>query len=571
MKESNLNQSNKFILLFVAIIIFIFFIFGFRFFELSIQKTSHGEDLTSYLKESDNPRSSIMEAKRGTIYDIHGQPIAIDTTSYSLYAILQEGNGFEAIQDPDQTASVLSNYIDLSRDAILDILLNDQAIQVEFGIAGKNLSQETKDAIEAESISGINFVSQSSRNYINDYFSSHLIGFANNQNDISALMPRAEILTGQIGIEAAYNNYLSGQSILEENPDMVERTHTLLGEDIYLTLDARLQNYLEDLLTYAYDKYKPEEISAYLVEVESGKLLSAGQRPSFNLNTLEGIDLQWTNQLVEEAYEPGSTMKILTQAVAHDMGVYLPDELIQTGSITIEDVIVKDYNLTGWGEISFDHGLARSSNVTIVELINRIGLETWKTKLRNFGFGESTDSGLANETTGTTKFDDPVSATMSGFGQGFAATPMQMLQAFTAIANGGKMMKVQYLNGIGENNQFLPIQLGQPISKESADHIVDIMVDTVNESYGTAQEFANSKVQLAAKTGTAQIAQPDGQGYLTGPNDYYFSVVGFFPAEHPKYLLYYTMKRPTDNKGRMGSAILAEIFKPFVDYIMVYD
>lgn len=571
MKESNLNQSSKYILIFVAIIFFIFILFGFRFFELSIGKTSHGEDLTSYLREIDNPRSSIMEAKRGTIYDINGQPIAIDTTSYSLYAILQEGNGYPAVEDPDYAASVLSQHIDLSRDAILDILLNDQAIQVEFGTAGKNLSQETKDAIEAENISGINFVSQSSRTYINEYFSSHLIGYASNESDMTSSMPTAEILTGQIGIEAAYNDYLSGKTVLEENPEMVERTHTLLGEDIYLTLDGRLQNYLEDLLTYSYEKYKPEEISAYLVEVSSGKLLSAAQRPSFNLNTREGIDLQWTNQLVEEAYEPGSTMKILTQAVAHDMGVYSPDEVIQTGSTTIEDVTVRDYNLTGWGQITFDNGLARSSNVTIVELVRRIGLENWINSLKNFGFGQTTKSGLANETAGTTEFSETVSATMSGFGQGFAATPIQMLQAFTSIANDGKMMKIQYINGIGQNNQYQAVQLGQPISQASADHILEVMVDTVNEPYGTAQEFANSKVQIAAKTGTAQIANPDGQGYLTGPNDYYFSVVSFFPAEQPKYLLYFTMKRPTDNKGRMGSAILAEIFRPFVDYIMVYE
>src|SRR5699024_3898549 len=152
-----------------------------------------------------------------------------------------------------------------------------------------------------------------------------------------------------------------------------------------------------------------------------------------------------------------------------------------------------------------------------------IGVDNWTDQLTEFGFGQTTGSGLANEATGTVEFDNPVSATMSGFGQGFATTPIQLLQAFTSIANDGKMMKIQYLNGIGENDEFQPIEINQPISEEAADHIVDLMVNTVNKEYGTAQEYSVPGVQIAAKTGTAQIANPDGLGYLEGANDYYFS------------------------------------------------
>ena len=97
------------------------------------------------------------------------------------------------------------------------------------------------------------------------------------------------------------------------------------------------------------------------------------------------------------------------------------------------------------------------------------------------------------------------------------------------------------------------------------------MVNTVNEEYGTAQEYSVPGVQIAAKTGTAQIANPDGLGYLEGANDYYFSVVSFFPAEDPKYMLYFSMKRPTNDHNIMGSQILAEIFRPFVEYVSVYE
>lgn len=569
-QKKNVNPNlNILILIGVATITFI--LLGARFFQLNIAKTSHGEDLTQYTNNYEDPRSSIMEAKRGTIYDIQGQPIAIDTTSYSMYAILQGGNGLDEVEDKDYTASVLSKYIDLTRDQILAILLNNEAIQVEFSSAGNNITPEVRDAIMEENLPGIYFVSQSARKYVNNYFSSHLIGYAVPEESDNDWILSADILTGQIGIEAAYNNQLSGLDQLKDDPAFVTSTNMLIGEDIYLTLDGRLQHYMEELLDYTYNRYAPEEISGYLVEVETGKLLTAAQRPSFNLNTLEGIENQWSNQLVEEAIEPGSTMKLLTQATAYDLDVYDQDELVQTGSVEIENVTVRDYNLWGWGEITFDEGLARSSNVTIVELVRRMGLENWENQLKNFGFGQTPNSGLANETTGTVEFDNPVSATMSGFGQGFAASPLQLLQAFTSIANDGKMMKIQYINGIGENKQYEPIQLGQPISSESANHILGIMVNAVNESYGTAQEYAINDMQIAAKTGTAQIANPDGTGYMTGPNDYYFSVISFFPADNPKYMLYFTMKRPTDDHSMMGSQILSEIFKPFVEYVTVYD
>lgn len=571
MREKKEINSNLNILILIGVAAVTFLMLGARFFQLNIAKTSHGESLVQYIEDSNETRSSIMEAKRGTIYDVKGQPVAIDTTSYSMYALLQEGNGYEAVGDIDHTATVLSNHIDMPRDEILDILLNNEAIQVEFGTAGRNLTQESRDAIEKEQLTGIYFVSQSTRRYVNDFFSSHLIGYAVNKDQVNEFMPEAEILTGEIGVEAAYNTELSGLNTIENNPALIERTQTLLGHDVYLTLDSRLQHYMEELLDYSYTKYQPEEMSAYLVEVETGRLLTAAQRPSFNLNTREGIEEKWANQLVEEALEPGSTMKILTQGTAYDMGVYETDELVETGSVEIENVTVKDYNLYGWGDITFDEGLSRSSNVTIVELVRRIGLDKWTEQLEAFGFGKSTDSGLANETAGTISFDNPVSATMSGFGQGFAASPIQLLQAFTSIANEGKMMKIQYINGVGENDQFEPVQLNQPISKEAADHILKLMVNTVNESYGTAQEYSIPEVQIAAKTGTAQIANPDGLGYLTGPNDYYFSVVSFFPADNPKYMLYFTMKRPTNDHGLMGSQILAEIFKPFVKYILVYE
>lgn len=538
-----------------------------RFGQLTINKTVNNVDLVEYGQNNEN-RSSIAEARRGTIFDKNGQPIAMDTTSYSMYAVLNSSWDDNVVEDPDYTARVLSQLIDLSQNQILDILLTPEVNQVEFGNAGRNLPPEIKTMIENQHLAGIQFESNTARQYVNDYFASHLIGYAvpEMHEDFNL-----ELLTGQLGIEKSFNSILNGEVNYKTQLENNITANYLAGDDIYLTLDARLQNFMDESLSRSYERYQPEEISAYLVELESGKLLTAAQRPTFNLNNREGIADKWTNMLVEEAFEPGSTIKILTMALSYDMNLYQMGETFMSGVIEVYDQIVRDYNLVGWGEITFDEGLSRSSNVAMVELVQRMGEDKWIDQLSKLGFGKSTESGLPNETLGSLEFDNPVSQIMSGFGQGFAASPMQLMQAYTAIGNEGKQMKIQYINGIGTNvaSAYESKVLGQPISPEAANHVLQLMENTVQESYGTAQDFKNNTIDIAAKTGTAQIANPDGLGYLTGPYDYYFSVVSFFPAEEPQFMLYLSMKRPQNPQGRTGSQILAEIFHPFVENVMI--
>ena len=516
----------------------------FRFTQISLFKTSNGQDLTAY-HETGTKRSSITEARRGGIFDQQGNPIAMDTTSYSLFAVLRSDWGdTNLVKDPDVTAKALAKHLGLDRDKILAQLTQNNVYQVEFGNAGQHLSSETKKAIEAENLPGLVFVSETTRKYVNDVYASHLIGYATaaaKEEDVS----------------------LSGQDSNQSS------SRQLIGKDLHLTLDSRLQNKLEELMSQYQATYQPEALQAYLVEAKTGKLVAASQRPSFNLNTREGIEAEWKNLMVEEAYEPGSTIKILTMSVAYDRQLYKPGELYQSGSIQVYDQVVKDYNKVGWGQISFEEGLARSSNVAMVNLVNRMGDQEWVKKLGEFGFGKGTDFGLENETTGNFQFDNPVSRIMSGFGQGFSATPIQLLQAYSSIGNQGQMLKVQVVQGLDSAGEFQARVLGKPISKEAANHVLQLMVDTVEKPYGTAVSFRNPYVKVAAKTGTAQIADPNGSGYLTGANDYYHSVVTFFPADNPKYMLYMAMKRPQQDHGLLGSQILGKLFNDYIEYIMV--
>lgn len=535
----------------------------FRFAQISLFKTSNGQDLTAY-HETGTKRSSITEARRGSIFDQQGNPIAMDTTSYSLFAVLRSDWGdTNLVKDPDVTAKALAKHLGLDRDMILAQLTQNNVYQVEFGNAGQHLSSETKKAIEAENLPGLVFVSETTRKYVNDVYASHLIGYATAAAKEEDQPLSAQVLEGKLGLEAAYNVSLSGQDGNQSS------TRQLIGKDLHLTLDSRLQNKLEELMTQYQMTYQPEALQAYLVEAKTGKLVAASQRPSFNLNTREGIEAEWKNLMVEEAYEPGSTIKILTMSVAYDRQLYKPGELYQSGSIQVYDQVVKDYNKVGWGQISFEEGLARSSNVAMVNLVNRMGDQEWVKKLGDFGFGKGTDFGLENETTGNFQFDNPVSRIMSGFGQGFSATPIQLLQAYSSIGNQGQMLKVQVVQGLDSAGEFQSRVLGKPISKEAANHVLQLMVDTVEKPYGTAVSFRNPYVKVAAKTGTAQIADPNGSGYLTGANDYYHSVVTFFPADNPKYMLYMAMKRPQQDHGLLGSQILGKLFNDYIEYIMV--
>ena len=535
----------------------------FRFAQISLFKTSNGQDLTAY-HETGTKRSSITEARRGSIFDQQGNPIAMDTTSYSLFAVLRSDWGdTNLVKDPDVTAKTLAKHLGLDRDMILAQLTQNNVYQVEFGNAGQHLSSETKKAIESENLPGLVFVSETTRKYVNDVYASHLIGYATAAAKEEDQPLSAQVLEGKLGLEAAYNVSLSGQDGNQSS------TRQLIGKDLHLTLDSRLQNKLEELMTQYQMTYQPEALQAYLVEAKTGKLVAASQRPSFNLNTREGIEAEWKNLMVEEAYEPGSTIKILTMSVAYDRQLYKPGELYQSGSIQVYDQVVKDYNKVGWGQISFEEGLARSSNVAMVNLVNRMGDQEWVKKLGDFGFGKGTDFGLENETTGNFQFDNPVSRIMSGFGQGFSATPIQLLQAYSSIGNQGQMLKVQVVQGLDSAGEFQSRVLGKPISKEAANHVLQLMVDTVEKPYGTAVSFRNPYVKVAAKTGTAQIADPNGSGYLTGANDYYHSVVTFFPADNPKYMLYMAMQRPKQDHGLIGSQILGKLFNDYIEYIMV--
>lgn len=562
---------------------FLLLIFGIRLTQIMVFGSVNGQDLSTQAQNLYD-RSSILSAQRGTIYDVGGLPLAMDATSYSLYAVLtdawSEQKDPQYVVDKEKTAQVLSQYIDLSQDEILERLNTKDASQVEFGTAGQDLTYAEMKAIDDQGLPGIMFNETPTRMYPNGVFASHLIGYAEYMEAKSAIDSR---LTGQMGLELSMDNTLKGRNGRKSyqssstNAELsgtgqVEEEPTD-GSDVYLTLDSRLQTYLETLMSEVYEKYSPTSMTAMLVEPETGEIVAASQRPTFNLETKEGIDDMWQNLLVEKAYEPGSTIKVLTVAAAIEEGVFDPNAFYDSSPVTMGDSTIADYNGIGWGVISELEGLSQSSNTLMIHLVEEMGFDVWESYIREFGLLQETGSGFANEASGSMNYEYEADKVTTGFGQGIYVTPYQMMQAFTSIANDGKMMKLQLVNRYEKDGKMQvvePEEVSSPISKETANKTLEYLQSVVYADTGTGAAYDLDGYTVSAKTGTAEVFNLETNTYEAGLTKYLYSVVGFVPSEDPQYILYITVEQPKKLETT-ASDMMTKIYTPLLTRALEYN
>ena len=590
MEKKNLNPMNnrkKVGIILSATSIGLFFLFAVRFSYIVIGGHVAGTSLAEKTKQL-YQGSEVVKAKRGTIYDRNGVALAEDASSYSIKAILSKtytsGDKKLYVEEKnfDKIAEILHKNLSIDKKDALNILedgAKKELYQVEFGSYGKNISQETKQNIEAdmkkEGVAGLYFVDHQARMYPNGVFSSHFIGYAVPDKDENGLV-------GKLGLESAYNDILSGkdgkiiyQKDNFQNPlpgTVAEEEKAVDGQDIYTTLDSRLQSYLETLMDQVNEEYQPEELTAVLMKAKTGEILAMGQRPTFNPETMEGLtgkDAIWRNFLVQDSYEPGSTMKVFTTAAAIEEGEFNENETFQSGKIQVEDATINDHDFGEKGVLTMRQALSWSSNVGMVILEQRLG-GRWYNYLQKLGFGQSTHSGLDDEVNGALPTSNIVDRAMSAYGQAVGVTNFQMMKAFTSIANNGTMIQPRYISKVvdpqtGEERTTQTEVLGQPFSKETTEKVREYMRDVVeSENYGSAYGvYSVPGYNVSAKTGTAQIASDTG-GYQTGDTAYLYSIVEMVPSEDPDYVLYLTMKHPK-TYDRMA---LAKIANPLMKRAM---
>ncbi|UQS86432.1 penicillin-binding protein [Nicoliella spurrieriana] len=536
-------------------------------------------------------QTSVIKAKRGTIYDANDQPIAEDTSTYSIYAVLDKNqksvNGKPIyVDNKKKVARSLSKILPISYKRVLKDLnpSNKNTFQVEFGSAGQNISLTTKQKIDDQHLRGINFIQQQSRLYPNGIFASHLIGiaspFTDNKTDSTSLV-------GQMGIEKAFNNYLTGTDGIKkvqndvygyQLPNGVKKDKPVKnGDNIYTTLDYRLQTLLETEMSSVYAQVHPSSMNAVLMNAKTGEILAATQRPTFNATNKEGIGSIWRDTLVEDQFEPGSTMKIFTMAAAINSHHYDGNAYYQSGKYDIDGNIVPDWNPSGWGTITYNKGFALSSNVAMAHLEQNMGASTWMDYIKRFQFLKSVNTGLDGEQSGSVQFKYPIEQANTAFGQGIQVTSMQIMRALSAVSNDGKMLQPRFITKIVNPNNNKVVKsypkkvVGTPITAKTAKEVRQHMEDVVYKPYGIGADYKIPGYRIAAKTGTAQVSNGNG-GYSSGDNSYLYSVAGMAPASDPKYVMYITMKQPNLTNSKLtASQYLAEIFKPVLKRALSED
>lgn len=581
---NSLQQSKKRVA-WVAIICFtpLFLFFVGWFFYLSVFQTYKGENMLAFAEEQRWKAVSTLKAERGEIFDRFGQPIAINIPSYRIVAVLKLGG--ERVKGktlmPEEfpkTAKELSTVIPMTETDILKRLeQNVERGQIEFGVPGRDLTVEQKEKIEAFEIPGLTFIEEPKRYYPNKVFASSVIGYAQKMDQNGRIE-----LVGELGIEKSLNDILSesyglnrfekdlaGRQLISSEEQL--RIEPENGADVQLTLDHRIQQLLDNKMDELYKTYQPKNATAVIMDPKTGEIIALSDRPSFDPNTREITS--YSNFSVSSRFEPGSTMKIFTLAAAINENVYNPDEMYKSGSYKYGKTVFNDYNVTGWGTIPMVEGVWHSSNVAFSILANeRLGLSRYEDYFNAFKFNQRTGVDLPGEVNSQFDFDSPMNVLITAWGQSTAVTPMQILQATSAIATDGTMKQPHVIKKVvnretGETIRTTnPKIVGQPITAEAAEQTREALDGVVNSDVGTGQLYALENYRVVGKTGTAQIAE-NGK-YLSG--QYIHSFVGMAPEDNPELVMYIAVDRPNGDSSTTGPKIMAPLFKDVMDVALRY-
>lgn len=567
-------------LLFVVAFLFI----AGRFIYIQVTGEINGVSLKAWAKEKRNTEYP-LEAKRGSIYDSNGMILAYDLPTFRMYAIIDEtqskgSNSLQHVDDVEKTAEQIAPLLDVEPSYISDRVekgLESEKVQIEFGNKGKEIPQKVKEEIEEMELPGIHFEQEFIRHYPNEVFASHILGFARKEHNEE--LGKEEII-GVNGMEKEMDDILHGKdgyiSFQRDrynnkllNPDEVIQQPED-GDEIHLTLDQKVQILLEEVLTEVEESYSPKRISAVVMNPKTGEIIALSNRPTFNPNQPKDV-LNWYNDVVSTPFEPGSTVKMFTWAAAINEGVYNGAEQYKSGSYEMNKAVekVRDHNGgKGWGSISFDEGFERSSNVAASMLLwDKLGEDKFLDYYHDFGLDEKTGVDLPGEKNGQLLYQWPREKLTTSYGQGSTMTPIQQMQAATAIANGGKMMKPYIVKEIldASNGDVLeenkPTVVGEPISEETATEVLDLLGAVVEGDHGTGKVYKLDGYTVGGKTGTAEIPNPNGVGYMTGKENNVFSFLGMAPQDDPELMMYVSVTQPSLPEGEAGNVPVSYIFK----------
>lgn len=501
-----------------------------------------------------------LEPLRGTIYDRKGRVLAVNLDVESVYAVPSE------IENTYEAARRLSKLLNEDFRVIERKLKSDKG----FVWIARKLDPNISARIKNEDLEGIGFIKESKRFYPKKELFGQLIGFAGLDN------------TGLSGIEARYDEFLKGEDgfiILERD---ARGSHIfpssgykppVKGRDIILTIDEGIQYICERELDKAIQKTRAKSGMIIGMDPKTGEMLAMAVKPSFNPNEfIKYAPEEWRNRIVSDPYEPGSTLKVIVASAALEDKVASPSEPMFFGEdkIDIDGEIIHD-TVKEKGRLSFRDVIKRSSNVGAVRIGMRLGKERLYSHLKSFGFGERTDIDISGESKGilrqTREWSKRSIGTVS-LGQEIGVTPIQLITAFSAVANNGWMMKPFVVSEIRDGDKIVrkvyPEIKKRVISAETAAEMTRILTSVVEG--GTGERAAIEGYRVAGKTGTAQKIDPKTGLY----SDKYFvsSFIGYAPAEDPQIALLVVIDSPEGIAW--GGSIAAPVFKSVAEDVLLY-
>ena len=553
-------------------------------------KEVHGQEYETVAKTQQVSKyDTIISPNRGSIVDRNKYALAVSTTVYNIVMDVRVLADYSA-ETQENTVNALSQVLELDRDELKSYLVKDPAtgkpaLDTNWKVLKKGCEKEVKAELESMNIKGIVYEKDTKRSYPTGTTAAQTIGFI---RDVSW------------GIEKYYGKYMEGtpgRSFITYdstgNVNAVEMD-AKDGSTVVTTLDYIIQQYAEDAVKQAMDSYNPENAAVMVMNPNTGEILAMAQGPTFDPNDpatpiyldneefkekweamsddekYEYLNGTWKNFNVSSTYEPGSIFKPITAAAAIEEGLIEPNATFYcSGSTIVADRTIACHLKSGHGTLDLEHALAESCNMAMISIAQKLGASKFYKYQKEFGFGEKTNIDLPGEVSASAlmyteeRINATELATMS-FGQSFNCTSIQALTAFSALINGGNIMKPYIVSQIIDSSGAVVLEnkpelVRKVISKETSDIIKKYLVTTIET--GTGKKARIEGYTFGGKTGTAE------QG-VRGSNEHTVSFIGYLPADNPEYIVMAVVHKPESYADGVTTA--APMMKSMMENIIKY-
>ena len=523
-----------------------------------LQLFRHSDYLARALRQQQ--RSFEITPERGAIYDRNGRPLAMSISVDSAFAVPSE------IADENLAARLLSGVVNKPQEEIEARLESSRS----FAWIARKLPPEKADAISKLNLKGIYLQKENQRFYPKRDLAAHVLGFVDLDEK------------GLMGIERELDSQIRGKS--ERIVVMADARQRWFdggeaqrerGASVVLTLDEKIQYTAERELAAAIAKTHSAAGTVIVMNPNTGEILALANWPKFNPNKASDAPSEtWMNRAVSAIYEPGSTFKLITLAAAFDQGITRPDEVFdcENGQVYISNHRIRDHK--PFGLLTVSDILAKSSDVGAIKIALRLGAPKFYDYIRAFGFGTTTGVELPYESRGrVARLEDwkPISVGSISMGQEIGVTPLQLISAVSAIANGGLLYKPQIVAELRRGEKVLPpeepLAAAEPkraIRPETAATLRQLMEGVV--LHGTGPLAHLDGWTSAGKTGTAQKIDPTTGRY--SPTQYIASFTGFAPINNPAVTILVSLDSPVGLHE--GGDVAAPVFKRIAEQVLAY-